>query len=88
MSYEAQILYIYTNKNGYLESRAINAEAPESEHGCKFSAQPKVSEHSLSEKAIKELIDIANYFHDCIYLKQSKGERGQKQIYPIAITKF
>jgi len=87
MSYEAQIQYIYTNKNGYLESRAINAEAPEAEHGCKFGTQPKASEHSLSEKAIKELIDIANYFHDCIYLKQSKSERGQKQIYPIAITK-
>jgi hypothetical protein len=36
MSYEAQLQYIYTNKHGYLESRAINAEAPEAEHGCKF----------------------------------------------------
>lgn len=71
VSYEAQIQYVFTNSSGYLERKSINAEPTAESSACKFSAakEPSTSDQSLSEQAIQDLIKIANYFHDCIYLR-------------------
>ena len=87
MSYEAQIHYVFTNSSGYLETKSINAEPAVASLGCKFSAakEASTSDQSLNERAIQDLIKIANYFHDCIYLRQPPTEKAK--IFPIAIVK-